>query len=126
MAVSTSGHPGGMFDGEGSGMELSFTAAPADGAEVDFETLGFWGNSGAFDNTTIALTYQLAEGTPVPVGTKKLRNLSSPRTKGEYYSFPLSGLNGVKDPVTFTLSADRKGQRVILKIDDLRLDGAIR
>lgn len=51
---------------------------------------------------------------------------SSPRTRGQYYEFPLTGLDGVDKPVTFILTASRGGERVILKIDDIRVDGVVR
>ena len=89
-------------------------------------TLSFWGNDGAFGGTAVTLTYRVADNSPVVVGSRPLRNLSSPRTKGEYYSFPLSGLSGIEEPITFTLTARGSGERVILKLDDLRVDGSVR
>jgi hypothetical protein len=125
MTGSTSGNPNAMLDGERDAMHLRFTVTPVNGSAVEIENLSFWGNSGAFNDTTVSLTYQLSDAEPIATGSRKLRNLSSPRTKGEYYSFPLAGLESVKQPVTFTLTARRNGQRVILKIDDLRLDGHV-
>jgi hypothetical protein len=104
---------------------LIFTVQPEDGATIDFERLGFWGNAGAFGNTTVTLSYQLAGAAPVEAGSRRLGNLSTPRTRGEYYDFPLDSLTGVAEPVTFTLSAQRNGERVIFKIDDLRVDGVV-
>ena len=126
MAVSTSGPANGMFDGDDQAMHLRFTITPTDGAALDAESLGFWGNSGAFADTTLTLTYQVADAAPVEVGTKELRNLSCPGVRGEYYSFPLGGLTGAGAPITFTLTASRNGERVLLKIDDLRVDGFVR
>ncbi len=125
MAGSTSGNPNAMLDGEGDAMQLSFTVTPVEAAAVDIESLSFWGNSGAFNGTTVSLTYRLADSDLIAAGSRELRNLSSPRTKGEYYSFPLRGLEDVQQSITFTLTARSNGQRVILKIDDLRLDGLV-
>jgi hypothetical protein len=123
MNASTSGHPNGLFDGDDAALQLRFTVTPANGASIHFETLGFWGNAGASSDTMLTVTYQVAGAESFEVGSTQLGNLSTPRTRGEYYSFPLTGLEGIRQPVTFTLTARRSGQRVILKIDDLRVDG---
>jgi hypothetical protein len=126
MAASSSGHPNGMFDGDGNSMQLQFTISPTDGAVMDIDSLSFWGNAGASSETIIKLTCQVADAAPIEAGSRQLRNLASPRIRGEYYTFPLTGLESVKEPVTFTLTASRNGERVILKFDDLRVDGLVR
>jgi hypothetical protein len=126
MAKSTSGNPNCLLDGSQKPMHLHFKISPMQGASLDVKSLGFWGNGGAFGGTTVTLAYRIGDGSPVEVGSRPMQNLSSPRTKGEYYRYPLGGLTGVKDPITFTLTTSGSGERVILKLDDIRVDGTVR
>ena len=125
MAKSTSGPPNGLFDSDGKNLSLQFTITPTENTAIDLQEFSFWGNAGAFSDTKVELSYQVGDKAPIAVGERTLRNLSTPRTNGEHHSFLLSGLEGIRSPITFTLTANRNGERVIFKIDDLRVDGLI-
>lgn len=105
---------------------LRFTLAPEDGSAMDLHNLNFWGNDAGFNGTSLTLNYQIGSEQPVKAGSTHLSNLGSPGTNGEFYSFPLSGLKDIDEPVTFTLSVSRAGNPAIFKLDDLRVDGTVR
>ncbi|MGM0488688.1 MAG: hypothetical protein ACQESR_18265 [Planctomycetota bacterium] len=122
---TASGNPNALFDGEGTNMQLSFTVTPPNDGMLDFDALSFWGNAGAYNDTSIRVQYQLVGKPAVGIGSTALGNLSTPRLAGEFYRFDLSDLVDIENPVTFTITVKRHGKRAILKIDDLRVDGRI-
>ncbi|MEM7603023.1 MAG: hypothetical protein AAF357_16620, partial [Verrucomicrobiota bacterium] len=123
--TTETGAPNGSFDGDASLMKVTFSLTPEDGNAMNLSSLGLWAGSGAFSNTKLVLSIEEEGKEPITVGSQILPNLSQPGQNAEHIEFDLSKFRGLSGTTNFSLLLDRGGERVIFKLDDLRVDGSL-